>query len=128
LEPDFSELLYLIKGYQIMTPAEQATLRSKIDESITATLTQLEELKELTKPISPNDAIGRISRMDAINNKTINDAALRRAEEKMKKLRFAQKRSEQNDFGICARCKNDIPAGRLLLMPESNRCVHCADR
>ena len=33
---------------------------------------RLIELKELTKPIEPDCAIGRISRMDAINNKSIN--------------------------------------------------------
>ncbi len=111
-----------------MTEKEILILRSKIQESIEATESEIGELIELTKPISPSDAIGRISRMDAINNKTINEAALRKAKEKMKKLRFALERSHEDDFGICARCKNDIPTGRLMLMPESNRCVHCADR
>ena len=111
-----------------MTDAEKIELRGKIAESIQSTEAEIVELRELTKPISPSDAIGRVSRMDAINNKTINEAALRKAEEKLKKLQFALKRSDEEDFGTCSRCKNDIPAGRLMLMPESNRCVHCADR
>ena len=49
-------------------------------------LERLTELKELTKPIEPDCAIGRVSRMDAINNKSINEAALRKAEDKLKKI------------------------------------------
>ena len=41
---------------------------------------RIEEL-ELTKPIPPENAIGRVSRMDAINNRSVNEAALRTAEQ-----------------------------------------------
>ena len=30
------------------------------------------------------------------------------------------------DFGLCVKCKNEIPPGRLLLVPESTKCVNCA--
>ena len=56
---------------------------------------------EITSPISPENAIGRISRMDAINNKTINDRTLRKAEEKLKKLRLALYRINDPKFGKC---------------------------
>ena len=35
-------------------------------------------------PIAPENAIGRVSRMDAINNKSVNEAALKKAEIKLK--------------------------------------------
>lgn len=86
------------------------------------------ELRELTKPIAPENAIGRVSRMDAINNKSINEAALRNTETKVTKLKIALERINDEGFGLCARCGQPIPEGRLLLMPQSNRCVHCADK
>lgn len=64
--------------------------------------------------------------MDAINNKSINDAALRKAETKLKNLEHAFNRIDEHDFGICLRCKNPIPSGRLLLVPGSRYCVNCA--
>lgn len=115
------------KARLTVTEKERIALRQKIEESIESTLVEIKDLEELTKPISPENAIGRVSRMDAINNKTINEAALRKATERLKKLKFAVKRSHEDDFGICTRCKKPIPAGRLMLMPQSNRCVHCAD-
>lgn len=108
-----------------MTDEQRKELKSKIVASIKATKSDIEELKELTKPISPENAIGRVSRMDAINNKSINEAALTQAKNKLDKLVYALDKCGESDFGTCKRCKQDIPLGRLMLMPESLFCVKC---
>lgn len=87
---------------------------------------EITELKELTKPIAPENAIGRLSRMDAINNKSIYDAALLKAKDKLQKLQIAEHNVDKQDFGVCVNCGKPIPLGRILLMPQSNRCVNCA--
>ena len=66
--------------------------------------------------------------MDAINNKTINDRALIKAKEKLKKLDLALSRVEEAAFGNCSSCNGKIQVGRLLLMPESNTCIKCASK
>jgi DnaK suppressor protein len=43
----------------------------KFISEIEKTETLLVYLKEANQPVGPNNAIGRISRMDAINNKSI---------------------------------------------------------
>lgn len=101
-------------------------ITKKINETILKTEQQIARLKELTKPISPDDAIGRISRMDAINNKTINENALRKATLKLTNLKVALTKVGTKEFGICARCEQQIPLGRILLIPQSRFCVHCA--
>jgi len=85
-------------------------------------------LKELTQPISPDCAIGRVSRMDAINNKSVNEAALRSAETKMRNIEISLEKSDDPEFGKCRQCGFDIPVGRLIVMPGSTRCVACASR
>ena len=84
------------------------------------------EYKELTQPIAPENAIGRVSRMDAINNKSINEAALRKAEAKLKNLEFALSNVDDPDFGFCIKCKQKIPVQRIMLVPQSRFCVNCA--
>ena len=111
-----------------MNEQQRRELGSRINQDLTVLQSEIVELKELTKPIAPENAIGRLSRMDAINNRSINEAALRKAQEKERKLRYALTRIDHTDFGICADCGQDIPIGRLLLMPESVRCVRCASR
>ena len=102
--------------------------KESIEKSIKETKKDISNLKELTKPISPENAIGRVSRMDAINNKSVNEAALRSAINKLNLLDSALQRINNKDFGLCIRCKNEIPIQRILLMPQSNRCVHCASK
>ena len=80
----------------------------------------------MTKPIAPENAIGRISRMDAINNKSVNEAALIKAKQKLKNLEITLSNINEPDFGICAKCNNTIPIGRVMLMPHSRFCVNCA--
>ncbi len=80
----------------------------------------------MCKPIAPDCAIGRISRMDAINNKSVTEAALRKAEEKLSKLKLVLSKVDEDDFGKCVKCANQIPLGRILLMPQSRLCVGCA--
>ena len=111
-----------------MNEPDKEAIRIKIRETIAQLSTKIETLKELTKPIAPENAIGRISRMDAINNKSVNEAALRQSEAKLTRLTLAITRINDADFGLCARCAQAIPIGRLMLLPESRMCVHCASR
>ena len=114
--------------YFKMNKQERNKAKESIKKSIEETQKDISNLKELTKPISPENAIGRVSRMDAINNKSVNEAALRNAINKLALLKSALQRINNEDFGLCIRCKNEIPIQRILLMPQSNRCVHCASR
>ncbi|MDX1627113.1 MAG: TraR/DksA C4-type zinc finger protein [Fulvivirga sp.] len=105
---------------------DKARLKEKIEEEIASTREDISALKDQSSPVSPENAIGRISRMDAINNKSISEASLRQAEEKLSKLETALAKVDQDNFGICIRCGQPIPAGRLMLLPHSTTCVKCA--
>jgi len=105
--------------------------RTKLIENIEA---QIEAIKEniasyklLTKPIPPDNAIGRITRMEAINSKSINEAALKKAKDTLSKLERALVNSDSPDFGICKECEEPIPFARLMILPGSDFCVQCAE-
>lgn len=105
---------------------DKTALKKKIQSELKETQLRIEELKELTKPISPENAIGRVSRMDAINNKSVNERTLRQMEFKFQKLNLALDKIDEPNFGNCRRCGNLIQEGRLMLMPENTLCVRCA--
>ncbi len=109
-----------------MDKKKQKFFKEKIVAEIEVLQVKIVELKEVTKPIPPENAIGRISRMDAINNKSVNEAALRTAENKLTKLEMALEKIDDPTFGNCIRCGQEIPEGRLMIMPESIKCVRCA--
>ena len=99
---------------------------AKLMEQIALTTEKIRKYEAASAPVTPDDAIGRVSRMDAINNKAVVEAALRTAKRKLQRLEEAQKRMGEPNFGSCKRCGRPIPPGRLLLMPESPFCVRCS--
>lgn len=111
-----------------MDASKRAEIRTLILEQIGKLNQEILELQELTKPIPPENAIGRVSRMDALNNRSVNEAALRQSEVKRKKLNIALDHLDDERFGLCGACGQEIPIGRLMLMPESPFCVPCASR
>lgn len=68
---------------------ENREIKKVIQAEISKTEQLILEYKEMTKPVVTDVAIGRVSRMDAINNKSVTEAALRQAEEKLSKLKYA---------------------------------------
>ncbi|RMG77867.1 MAG: TraR/DksA family transcriptional regulator [Bacteroidetes bacterium] len=111
-----------------MTTEERTILRKKIEETIEKTKTEIAYLVEATKPVAPENAIGRVSRMDAINNKSVAEAGLRSAQKKLAALQQALTKIDSPNFGICSRCGRPIQPARLLFMPQSTCCVRCAGR
>ncbi len=105
---------------------DKENFKIKLLELIQKTETEITELGKDTQPVSPDNAIGRISRMDAINNKSVNDAAMRNLQQKLTGLQNLLNNLEHEDFGKCAKCKADIPEMRMLLAPHSRFCVKCA--
>ena len=111
-----------------MTKAEKEQLRELIPQRIESIKRDIEDLVELTKPIEPDCAIGRVSRMDAINNKSINDAALIKKRLQLEGLEASFGSLDDKNFGKCLVCGNEIQMGRILIMPESRKCMACASR
>lgn len=101
-------------------------IKVKILQEIDKTEKQVAQYREKIKPVAPDNAIGRISRMDAIINKSVGEASLTQAENRLKSLQRALSHLSSPDFGICIQCGDPIPAGRMLIMPETRLCVHCA--
>ena len=110
-----------------MDKVEKKKIKKKIADEIQATKQKISKYLELNKPIAPENAIGRISRMDAINNKSVLEAALREAQAKLMQLKKISKIVEESSFGLCKSCSKTIPFGRLIIRPESQFCINCAE-
>ena len=111
-----------------MNNQERAELKKKIIKEIAKAEFEITEMEKMAQPITPENSIGRVSRMDAINNKSVVDAALRTKRSKLTKLHVALNKIEEEGFGYCAMCNQPIQPLRLMFMPESTRCVRCASR
>ncbi len=46
--------------------------------------------------------------------------------DELSRLEHILTRVGKPDFGICVKCRQTIPLGRILIKPESVYCVNCA--
>lgn len=111
-----------------MNTDQKDTLTNHIRKTIVELKEAIEAYKALTQPIAPDDSIGRLTRMEAINSKGINEAALRKARNKLSRLERILRDIDDPDLGLCQACEEPIPFARLMAMPESDLCVTCAEK
>jgi DnaK suppressor protein len=110
-----------------MEVEKKQKLRKLIVEKIARSKEDIKSFELLTKPIPPDPAIGRLTRMEAINSKSINEAALHKSKLLLSKLAHALTMIDAPDFGFCRECEEPIPYARLMAIPETEHCVQCAE-
>ncbi len=109
-----------------MNKTDKMPIKEIILEQIAELEKEVSRLEEATKPISPDNAYGRVSRMDAINNKAIFDAALIDAQMQLQSCKNALIKIDSDEYGKCAKCGNDIAMERLKSIPYAELCFACA--
>jgi DnaK suppressor protein len=112
----------------MMNSEERRKLKSAIVDEIQAETRLIESLASAVKPVAPDNAIGRLTRMEALGSKGISENSLGSARAKLHKLQTALEKIDQPEFGICKRCGQPIPKGRIMAMPENVLCVPCAEK
>ena len=111
-----------------MISKEKSFLKIKIQEDLSSLDTNISQLTELCKPISPECALGDLARFELINDQEISSQALKLALIKRNKLTYALNKIDTQDFGLCLECDEEIGFKRLLLLPESTHCIHCLNQ
>jgi DnaK suppressor protein len=110
-----------------MTPEQKEELKEKMTLQMEELRAEIASLEEGAKPVPPDNAIGRLTRMEAINARSISEATLASARARRARIETALARIDSPDFGLCSVCEEPIPVKRLMLMPETSRCVKCAE-
>lgn len=103
-------------------------LRRRLEERRLELRTLIEEWRRSDQPVSPDKAIGRLTRQDALQQQQMSAELARRYELELVRVQNALEALEQGTYGICQRCGEPIAAARLNAMPHATVCVLCADR
>ncbi len=87
-----------------------------------------ETSEESRRPVELDQTrIGRLSRMDALQDQAMQLETGRRREIELKRTDAALERLAEGDYGICVNCGEEIAARRLELDPTSPVCIDCAE-
>lgn len=72
-------------------------------------------------------SVGRLSRMDALQRQAMAQAQSRRRQTRLARIDAALRRIDEDEFGYCQDCGEDIPPARLDLDITATLCVSCAN-
>jgi DnaK suppressor protein len=113
---------------KIMTEDERKQMKELINSGIEVLRQNIVEMADSARPVSPDNAIGRLSRMEAMSSRKISEATLASLKSKLSRLEYLSTKIDHHAFGQCSRCGCQIPVKRLMAVPETSRCVKCADK
>jgi RNA polymerase-binding transcription factor len=110
----------------VLAEADREHVRTALTELIAALTSELAALEAGRETVSPDTAIGRLSRLEALNDQGVRNTRIGESRRRLGALHATMARLDGEDFGECDGCGKDIPLARLELVPESRRCVTCA--
>lgn len=85
--------------------------------------------EDARKPVELDQtSVGRLSRMDAMQNQAMAQATERRRQAELVRIKQAFKRLEEDEYGFCVECGEEIALKRLEIDPAAAACVKCAGR
>ena len=70
--------------------------------------------------------VGRLSRMDAMQLQAMSKEVKQRREITLQKIEQSLKRIDNNEYGICVKCGEEISEQRLKADPSTPICIICA--
>jgi DnaK suppressor protein len=93
-------------------------LRRRLEQVLAAT-------KEHAQPVDLELPIGRVSRIDAIQQQSMAQASRRNTETRLQQVKVALTAFAEKEYGYCRDCGEPIGYRRLKAKPETPFCVNC---
>ena len=80
---------------------------------------------EGSRPVDLDEPIGRLSRMDALQQQSMAKANRGAAEQRLQRVEAALRRVAANEYGNCLRCEEPVGFKRLKAQPDAVLCIAC---
>lgn len=110
-----------------LSAAQLADLGNRLETLRSELEAQIEHAGDSARPVElDQQSVGRLSRMDAIQQQSMAQAQERRRQGRLRAIDAALRRMEEGEYGYCEDCGEDIAAARLNHDPTAVRCIDCA--
>jgi DnaK suppressor protein len=109
-------------------PASLGDSRCRLEERRDELAALIAQGRLTDQPVSPDKAIGRLTRQDALQQQQMSAELNRRHEQELNRVQSAIQAIDAGTYGMCQRCGKPIAAARLNAMPYASQCVECAGR
>jgi DnaK suppressor protein len=119
----------LIKDQQsseTMEKSEKDKYFRLLQDSLSEVEGYLESSKDAAAAVSPDKGLGRLSRMEAMQDQQLVMEMRRRKKRQLAEIKSALSRLEMDNFGVCIFCGTEISSERLDVTPETQICIRCS--
>jgi DnaK suppressor protein len=108
-----------------LTPTQIQTLQKQLNALAQELDAALAETLAGIQPVDLDEPIGRLSRMDAMQQQSMAAANRRNLEIRQQQVKAALNAIGIGEYGWCRRCEEEIAFSRLEVRPESPLCIAC---
>ena len=111
-----------------LTAVQIETLRLSLEALLVSLPEQIERAVDGGRPVElDQQSVGRLSRIDAIAQQSVNKAGLARLRARVSKVAGALRRVALDEYGYCLRCEEPVGYKRLSVAPEVTACLSCQE-
>lgn len=113
-----------------MTDNQKRALKESIQNELDASEKKLQTLQKELKPLRKSCAYDDAEYSSLCSDYNIRHKEVENLDNRIKSLQKALKMIDDEEYGICEECGEEIPLERLELelVPESSRCVQCLSK
>ncbi len=109
-----------------MIPADQNKYQKYLEEALHEVGKYLESSEDAAAAVSPDKGLGRLSRMEAMQDQQLVMEMRRRKKRQLVEIKLAISRLEMGNYGTCVFCGKEISPERLEVAPEVQTCMSCS--
>jgi DnaK suppressor protein len=103
--------------------------REKLKSRLAEIIEQDRISEESRGPVTlQQDSVGRLSRMDAMQQQQMALAAEQRRHAEQARIKAALARLDEGEWGYCLSCGEDVAEARLEHDPSVSQCIKCAGK
>jgi len=109
-----------------LTPDQLSELRAELERQLGRLARSMKVTDEALKTVELDQtAVGRLSRMDSLQNQSLSKGLREREIVQLSQIRDALSRLDEGSYGLCTVCGGVVPFERLFVFPEAPECAAC---
>lgn len=109
------------------TPMTDEQAKAMLQARLAELVSEDQMSSEGREPVTlQQDSVGRLSRMDAIQQQAMALATEKRRGAERMRVIAALQRIEEGEWGFCLTCGEEVAAARLRNDPSAVQCIYCA--
>ena len=109
-----------------MSTERQEHYRDLLEALAEEVKTFLKKSKDASEAVELDTSIGRLSRMEAMQDQQMALELRRRKKRQLARVNNALRRLDEGAYGLCELCGGSISEERLEAFPDMMTCVNCA--